>query len=486
MVDNTKSKVLSGLIWKFCERITAQLISLVVSIILARLLAPGDYGAVALVMVFITIANVFVSSGLGAALIQKEDADNLDFSSVFYINIAISIVLYVIIFITAPFIADFYDLPVMKPALRVLGIRIIVAAINSVQQAYVSRNMLFKKFFWSTLFGTLLSGVVGVWMAYAGFGVWALVAQYLTNTCTDTIVLWFTVKWRPDFACSWQRAKGLISFGWKLLVSTLLDTGYNQLQSLIIGKVYTKENLAYYNQGEKFPSLIVTNINASIGSVLFPALSMEQNNKNTVRLMTRRAIQVSSYVMWPMMVGLGVCAEPLVRFALTDKWLPCVPYLRVFCFSYGLWPIHTSNLQALNAMGRSDLFLKLEIIKKAYGLGLLFISLQYGPLAVAFSSVISGIISCFVNAFPNVKLLNYTYKMQISDMFLPLLMSCVMGACIYPIQFIGFGNGITLILQIVLGTVTYIVLSLITKSKTFWYLYGMLNAFRHRKSEQKG
>lgn len=472
--NDIKGKVFSGLFWKFGERITAQVISLAVSVILARMLSPADYGAVALVMVFITIANVFVSNGFGSALIQKKNADNLDFSSVFYINIAISIVLYGIIYVSAPFIADFYDLAVMKPALRVLGIRIIVAAINSIQQAYVSRNMLFKRFFWSTLFGTLLSGIVGVTMAYHGFGVWALVAQYLTNTCTDTVVLWFTVRWRPELRCSWKRAKGLLSYGWKLLVSALIDTGYNQLRSLIIGKIYTSEDLAFYNQGDKYPSLIVTNINSSISGVLFPAMAKYQNNPEKVKQMTRRSIQVSSYIMWPLMVGLGVIAEPLVRILLTEKWLPCVPFLRIFCFTYGLWPIHTANLQALNAMGRSDLFLKLEIIKKIIGLGLLVVSIQYGPLAIAWSLVISGVASTFINSYPNVRLLKYKYTEQLKDLLPPLALALVMAIIIYPVGFLHFSSAVIMMLQMVIGGGVYIALSVISKNQSFSYLCGFV------------
>ena len=201
------------------------------------MLLPADYGVVALVMVFITIANVFVSNGFGSALIQKKDADNLDFSSVFYINIAISLVLYTVLFFAAPYIASFYSMPVLSLVVRILGIRIIIAAVNSIQQAYVSREMLFKRFFWSTLSGTLFSGVLGIYMAYHGFGVWALVMQYLTNTFVDTVVLWFTVRWRPMYKCSWKRAKELIGFGWKILVSALLDTIYSELRNLLIGKI---------------------------------------------------------------------------------------------------------------------------------------------------------------------------------------------------------------------------------------------------------
>lgn len=476
--DSIKQKIFSGLFWKFGERITAQLISLFISILLARLLTPSDYGAVALVMVFITLANVFVSNGFGNALIQKQDADNVDFSSVFYINLIISFIIYALLYLTAPYVATFYSLPVMCPALRVLGIRIPVAAVNSVQQAYVSRYMLFKRFFWSTLFGTLLSGIVGVFLAYHGFGVWALIVQYLTNTCIDTIVLWFTVRWRPNFVCSWKRARGLISYGWKLLFSSLLDTGYNQIRSLIIGKIYTSSDLAFYNQGDKYPSLVVTNINASISGVLFPALAQCQSQEKKVKQMTRRAIEISSYIMWPLMIGLAVIAEPVIRMILTDKWLSCVPYLRIFCFTYGLWPIHTSNLQAIKALGRSDLFLKLEVMKKTIGIIALLISINYGPLAIAWSLVITGIISTFINATPNVKLLHYSYKEQMEDLLPSLVIAFAMGVIIYPITWLRFNDIITVLIQVVCGGIIYFMGSIISKQSAFLYLIDFIKKRR--------
>lgn len=477
--SNLRRKVISGLFWKFGERITAQTISLIVSILLARMLEPSDYGAIALIMIFITLANVFVSSGFGNALIQKKETDNLDFSSVFYINIVISLILYGGLFMIAPIVANFYNIPVLSPALRVLGIRIPIAAINSIQQAYVSRNMLFKRFFWSTLFGTLSSGVVGVCMAYHGFGIWALVAQYLSNTCIDTIVLWFTVRWRPVFKCSWKRASKLISYGWKLLVSGLIDSGYSQLRSLIIGKIYAPADLAFYNQGDKYPSLIVTNVNTSISAVFFPAISKFQDDANRVKQMTRRAIQISAYVMWPLMIGLAVVAEPVIRLILTEKWLPCVPFLRIFCLTYGLYPIHTANLQALNALGRSDLFLQLEIEKKLIGMVALFLTVKSGPLAIAFSFLITGIIGTFINSSPNKKLIGYSYIEQISDLAPPLLISLLMAAVIYPITFLVLSDLVTVILQILIGGLVYLIVSKITKQQSLEYILQSLKKIRN-------
>lgn len=477
---NTKKTVFSGLFWRFGEGITSQLVTLLVSMFLARLLSPNDFGAVALVMVFITLANVFVSNGFGNALIQKKDADNLDFSSVLYINIAVSIVLYAILFICAPFIAGFYGIPILSPVLRVLGIRIPIAAVNSIQHAYVSRNMLFKRFFWSTLIGTVLSGIAGVIMAYKGFGIWALVAQYLINTLTDTIVLWFTVKWRPVLACSWKRAKPLIKYGWKLLVSGLLDTGYTQLRSLLIGKLYTSEDLAFYKQGETYPQLISAGINSTIGSVLFPAMSQLQDDKDKIKEFTRRSIQTCSYVVWPLMFGIAAVSVPLVRVLFTEKWLPCVPFLCIFCLSYGFWPIHTANLQAINALGRSDIFLKLEIIKKVYGLVFLLVSLPFGPLGIAGGLIVTDIISVFVNAAPNVKLLGYSFGEQISDLFSPFILSLIMAAVVFPISQTGLNDITVLLIQVFCGIAVYLIGSVISKQKGYLYILDFL-----KKREKK-
>lgn len=479
-MNTKKTTVVSGFFWRLGEGITAQLVSLLVSIVLARLLSPEDFGAVAMVMVFITIANVFVSSGFGNALIQKKDADNLDFSSVLYINIALSFVVYAVLFFCAPLVAGFYEMPVLSPVLRVLGIRIPIAAVNSIQHAYVSRNMLFKRFFWSTLIGTVISGVVGVIMAYKGFGIWALVAQYLTNTLMDTIVLWITVKWRPVLSCSWSRSKPLIKFGWKLLVSGLLDTGYTQLRSLLIGKMYTSEDLAYYKQGETYPQVLSSGINASLGSVLFPAMSQLQNDKAKIKELTRRSIQTCSYVIWPLMIGIGVAAEPLVRLLFTEKWLPCVPFLRIFCFTYGLWPIHTANLQAINALGRSDIFLKLEIVKKIMGLIILGITIPFGPLAIALGLIVADIASCFINASPNGKLLGYSFKEQFADLLSPFVLALIMGAIVFPVTLTGLCDIAVLLIQVVCGAAIYIAGSVISKQNGFMFIKSF-----YKKREKK-
>ena len=289
-------KVLNNFIWRFMERIGAQGVTFIVSIVLARLLDPSLYGTVALVTVFTAIMQVFVDSGFGIALVQKKDADDLDFSTVFYFNIVMCVALYGVMFLIAPLIAAFYEIPELTAIVRVSSFSLVISGVRSIQQSYVSKNMLFKRFFYSTIGGTIVSAVVGIWMAFAGFGVWAIVAQNLVNLAAGTVILWVTVRWRPKWMFSLNRLINLFSYGWKLLVSALLDTVYKDIRQLIIGKLYTTDDLAFYNKGTQFPQLIVTNVNSSIDSVLLPAMSSEQDNRERVKAMTRRAIKTSTYI----------------------------------------------------------------------------------------------------------------------------------------------------------------------------------------------
>ena len=438
---------------------------------------PEDYGTIALVTVFTSILQVFVDSGLGTALIQKKDADDLDFSSVFYFNFVVCLILYAGMFIASPYIALFYNDITLTSVIRVLSLTIVISGVKGIQQAYVSRNMLFKRFFYSTIGGTIFSAFLGIGMAYAGLGVWALVAQQLSNTAIDTIILWITVKWRPRKAFSWKRLRTLLTFGWKLLISALLDTSYNNLRNLIIGKLYSSADLAFYNQGDKFPKVIVTNINTSIDSVLLPTMSSAQDDKERVKQMTRRAIKTSTYVMAPLMMGLAFCAEPIVRIVLTDKWLPCIPFLRIFCITYMFWPVHTANLNAINAMGRSDWFLKLEIIKKIMGMTILLSTMWFGVMAMAYSLLLSSVLSQIINSWPNRILLGYGYLEQVRDFAPGILLAVGMGICVYCIGFLPLPIVVTLVIQIIVGAAIYIIVSALMKLEEFEYLLEMVKSF---------
>lgn len=466
--------VFSNLIWRFAERCGAQIVTLIVSIVLARILLPEEYGTISLITVFTTILQVFVDSGLGTALIQKNDADDLDFSSVFYFNFVVCLILYSGMFVAAPYIAFFYNNVSLTPVIRVISLTIIVSGVKGIQQAYVSRNMLFKRFFFSTIGGTLFSAAFGIGLAYAGCGVWALVGQQLSNTCIDTFILWMTVKWRPKKMFSWSRLKELLSFGWKMLASTLLDTVYNNIRSLIIGKMYSSSDLAYYNQGRQFPNVIVNNINTSIDSVLLPTMASAQDDRIRVKSMTRRAIKTSTYVMAPLMMGLAFCAEPIVRLVLTEKWLPCVPFLRIFCITYMFYPIHTANLNAIKAMGRSDLFLKLEIAKKLVGVVLLLSTMWFGVMAMAYSLLISSVLGQIINSWPNRKLLNYGYLEQLKDILPGIALAVFMGCCVNLVGLFNLPNFITLLIQIPLGASIYIATSALLHLESFEYLMDMI------------
>ena len=473
-MDKTKYKIISSLIWKLLERVGVQGIQFIVTIVLARKLMPEEYGIIAIVMVFISLASVFVQSGFNTALIQKNDADEVDFSSVLYLSLGVAGVLYVIIYFSAPFISSFYTQPLLIPVLRVLSITLFIGAFSSIQNAFVAKYMLFKKLFLSSLSASIISGIVGIVAAYNDLGVWALVTQQLTSQLTVTIILWFTVKWRPHLLFSFKRLKKLFSYGSKLLASALIDTLYMDLRTLIIGRIYTPAMLGFYNRGQQFPQLIMANIVGSIQSVMLPALSAHQDNRKRVKDMMRRAIVTSSFLVFPMMVGMAVVAEPLVKIVLTEKWLPAVPFLQIFCISFTLWPIHTANLQAISAMGRSDIFLKLEVIKKIMGLIILGISLPFGVYAIAFGGIFSGLIGTFINAYPNKELLNYSYKEQWLDIMPSLMISLVMGSIVYSLNFLSIPAWQILILQIVSGSIIYILLAKIFKIESFTYLVGTM------------
>lgn len=468
------NKVVVNFIWRFAERCGAQGVTFIVSVVLARLLDPKVYGTVALLAVFTTILQVFVDSGFGTALVQKKDVDNVDFSTVFYFNVTAGLLLYALLYLFAPVIAAFYKMPELVPMVRVAGLTLIISSVKNIQQAYVSRHMIFKKFFFSTLGGTIGAAVIGIFMAYKGFGVWALIVQNLFNQFLDTLILWITVRWRPQLTFSFERFKWLYSYGWKLLASSLINVIYLKIRQLIIGKLYTESQLAFYNEGDKLPSFVVTNINTSIDSVLLPAMAMNQDKAESIKSMTRRAICVSSYFVWPLMLGLASVATPLVSLVLTDKWLPCVPFLRIFTFIYAMQPIQTANLNAIKAIGRSDIFLKLEIIKKIMGFGAMMATIFISVEAMAYSFFITTTLSAVINAFPNKKLLGYSFLEQIKDILPCLCLSVFMFLVTFALSFLPLGDILLLLIQVTAGIVIYIVGSLLLKIDTFYFLWNTL------------
>lgn len=476
-----QKRIINNFVWRLMERIGAQGIAFIISIVLARILDPDVYGTVALVTAIITVLNVLVDSGLGTALIQKKDADQLDFSTVFWFNLITCSLLYVALFLFAKSIANYYEILELKDIIRVLGIGIIISGIKNVQQAYVSRNMIFKKFFYSTLGGTIISGVIGIVVAIKGGGVWALVIQNISNQFFDTVILWITVRWRPSLEFSILRFKSLFSFGWKLLATSLISTIYDQIRQFIIGKKYNSESLAYYNQGNKLPALIVNNINTSIDSVLLPVFSQEQNNPSHIKEMMRKTIKVSTYILLPIMGGLAACATSFVKIVLTDKWLPCVPYIRIFCICYAFYPINTANLNAIKAMGRSDLNLKLEIIKKSIGIIAIIVTMNINTIALAYSFMFSIFFAQIVNAIPNKRLLNYSYLSQLKDIFPQTLLTGIMIGVLLIIEKIIKNSILLFISQIIVGLAVYLFGSLVLRIDAYYSIINITKSYLNRK-----
>ena len=458
-----------ALFWKLLERFGVQGVQFILQIILARLMDPDHYGVLSMMVVFTTLANVFIQNGFNTALIQNKDVADEDYSSVFWVSLGISGVLYAVLFLAAPVIGAFYEMPDMVQPLRVLALMLIPGAFNSVQLAKVSREMDFKQVFRSNIGGVVLSGVAGIILAYCGAGLWALVAQTLLNVVFACTVMFITVKWRPKLVCNLRRVKVLFAFGWKLLVSSLLDTLYQDLRSLVIGKKYDAGTLGYYNRGKQFPQFFISAVNGTVQSVMLPAMSAKQDEPEKVKDLMRSSVTLSSYVIFPMMAGLAAVAPALVELLLTEKWLPCVPYMQIYCFSLAFYPVHSCNLQAINAMGRSDIFLKLEIIKKGIGLiALAFVLVFFdSPISIAATGIFTTVISCFINAYPNKKLVGYSYFEQMRDILPSFVISMVMFGTVILVGRVRIHTLLLLILQVMVGVAVYVVVSAVLKLAPF-------------------
>ena len=468
--DTNQTSFLSGFFWKFNEQIMGQVVSFIVSIILARLLSPKDYGLVSLVNVFIVLANVFVTSGLSTALIQKKKATKTDFSTIFYCNFILSLVVYFLIFVFSPNIANFFHDNRLVYIVRVFALSLPISSINAIQQAYVSRKIAFKDIFLSTSVASILSGIIGIIFAYMGWGVWALVIQSLSNTIVATLVLFIKIPWRPQFMFSIKSAKELFNYGWKVLVADFLGTFFAQLRNLVIGRFYTATDLAFYNRGDQFPNLLSNNIDNTISAVLFPVMSKHGDNVVKLKNMVRRSLRTSTYIITPIMFGLAVIAKPLILMLLTAKWLPAVPYMQVLCISNAFSTITNTNLQVMKASGRSDMLLKLEIIKKPVYILLLFLGIKCSVFMVAVTMAIYSFYAALVNMRPNKKIINYSVKEQLEDILPSLILSSIMAILTLSIELLNLSNILTLIIQILVGISAYVFGSAICRLEPYMYL----------------
>ena len=480
-----KTKAISSLFWKLFEQGGAAAISLVVQIVMARLLAPEQFGMLAIMLVFVNVGNVIVQSGLNTAVIQAPEVTERDFSTVFWMSLALSVLLYAVVFFCAPAIAAFYAMPGVVGPLRALVLVLIVNAYNSIQEAIISRKMEFQKTFRATVAAGLVSGAVGIAAAVAGAGIWALVIQQLLYQIAKCVVLAAQVPWKPQPVFDFSRALLLFRFGWKLLVSGLLDQGYQSLSDLIIGKVFTSSDLGLVSQGKKYPQALGTVLDGAIQPVMLSAVAKVQDDRGQVKRLARRALKTSTFLIVPAMTMFAVVAEPLVRLLLGEQWLPCVRFVQMYCFIYALLPIHTTNLQVLNGVGRSDLFLGLEVIKVVVCLAItLFTAFGLRDLnAIVAGYMVNGILCTFINAAPNKRVIGYAYREQLRDIFPAFGLSAVAAAAMLPLGGLGLPVFAQIVLQVLALSVVYLAIAYFLHIEELSYL---LNTFRELKMKKQG
>lgn len=472
MEKNNKKKIASGLIWTFGERILAQFVSTLVTIILARVLSPENYGIISIVTVFITFCNVFVVSGMGSALVQKKDADIQDYNTAFFISLIIAIILYSILYITSPIIAKFYEMEELVYVIRVMALRLPIASINTIQNAHIQKQMAFKRFFISTLFGTIVSGTIGIVMALYNLGVWSLVAQYLSNTIISTIVLLMVDSWRPKLQFSFLSAKKIFSFGWKVLATELIFTLETDVRSLIIGKVFGPADLAYYDQGKKYPSILVSNINSAINKVMLPVYSNNQDDIKRLKEMLRKSVSIGIYILAPIMIGFAILSDSFIRIILTDKWISCKPFIIIFCFSFLTRPLETACHQVILAIGLSEVVLNMMIFINGFSIIILLIAVFIfkSVLLIAIGSLISSIISLVIFMRVTTNLIGYSYREQFLDIAPSLFCSIIMGIVVYFVGKIYLNSIYIIFIQIFIGILIYLILSYILKLFPYRYL----------------
>lgn len=470
--------IAASMLWKTLERYSVLGSQLLVQIVIARIISPDAYGLISMMTVFISIATVFIQNGFNMALVQKKTANDTDCSTALFINFAIGMALYLILFAAAPLIADYYHEPLITQCLRVLGIILLIGSVTSIQTAIATRHMQFRALFIGNLLGSIVSGVAGIAAAIIGFGVWALIIQQLTNRLVVTLALLVLLKWRPQFVVDKASAKSMFTFGWKLLAAGMINQIYNEMNNLVIGRRYTATDLAFYNKGKQFPNYVTTGIDGSIQSVMFSAFSKNQSNKKAVHEMLRKSISVNTYIIIPLMVGMALVAEPFTAVLLTEKWLPIVPYMQICCLTFVLHPIETAHLQALAAIGRSDIRLKLEFIKKPIGIGLLLIAIPYGPFAIALSAMVTSLVSFVVDMTASRICIKLSFREQIRDLLPSALLAGVMGIAVCCLKYLPIDNLALLFVQVTVGGIVYLGLSAVIKPVGYRYVLQFVKGKR--------
>lgn len=462
-----KNKAVSGMAWTGIERLATQAIQFIIGIIIARILMPSDYGIVGMLAIFMAIAQTFLDSGFASALIQKKDRTDIDFSTVFYFNIVVSCLLYGVFYASAPWIASFYNMPILKDVTRVTTLSLIISGLTIVQQAKLTIDLRFKQLAIASIFSVLLSGSCGIFMAYNGFGVWALVFQGLISALSRTSILWVSSKWRPRLAFSTDSFKRLFSFGSKLLCSGMINTIYNNLYTLVIGKSFNAAEVGFYNRANQFATLPSTTITQMVVNVNFPILSQMQDDNERLVKTYRKLLCAPLFILTPVLIGIAAVGYPMVEVILGEKWLPCVPYLQILCVGCLFNPLTHINLNLLYVKGRSDLVLKLELIKKPIGFLILFVSIPFGIWWMCFGAALYNFIAFVFNCYYTKKILNYGFFMQMRELANIFTNGIIMGVVV-TIVMIPFSDTILkLLIGIVCGIMSYTLYAIITKEQSF-------------------
>lgn len=457
MPSELKQKATKGFFWSAIGKFSNEGVSFLFTIILARLLMPSDYGVIAMVGIFFAIARTFVNSGFGAALIRKKDRTDADLNTCFYFNIVVAVISYVLLFFASPFIADFFNQPILSPLMKVMGITLIIGSFGIVQNTQFAYNINFKTTAKISLFSNIVGGLCAIGFAYNGFGVWALVLKEMITSLVGTGLLWLASSWRPKWVFSKDSFKYLFGFGSKLLASYLIGTIYENIYPLVIGKFYTPAQLGNYTRGLQWAQLPATNITSVIQSVTFPVMSEIQDDEERLEINYRRLLRTAAFVVFPVMIGLAAVASPLIRVVLTTKWDGAILYLQIICFGLMWYPIHAINLNLLQVKGRSDLFLRLEIIKRLTGLAILCISVSFGITAMCIGMVVDSIFALVANTYYNGRMMGLGFFKQIRDVLPIFLNALVMGGVVFfIIEYIPF-EWLKLLIGIISGAIVYMI-----------------------------
>ena len=482
-----KQKIIFSLVFKFLERILVKGLGLIISVLLARLLNPKEFGLIAIIMVFIDLSQTLIQSGLNTALVQSKTTKEEDYSTVFYIGLIISITLIIILYISSPLIGAFYESKELVWPLRVYSFSLIFAAINSVQVAKMQKEMKFRESMFCSLIATILSGCIGIGMAYCDMGIWSLVMYYFSNIIFSCITMAPITKWRLQKVFSVKRAKELFDYGWKMLVSAVLCSLYNNIRSLIIGKQFSTEELGYYNRGQQFPDVIANTLDNSIQSVMFPVLSDIQDEKKQTRMMLQKSITMGSFLVMPTMIGFAAISDSFIRVLLTDKWLPSALYLQIICIGNMTLSITSSNLVAIKAIGRSDIYMKLEGVRRCVMLLILCLSIFCFRTveAIAWGFAISSWIDTLIVMLPAKRLFAYGGLEQLRDLSKIFLASFIMGALVLSAGKVETVEIIKLILQIAIGIISYFIICKILKVNSLIYIVKNVKQLKTKRDYSK-